>query len=245
MALILDSPMLTSVDEWFDNIEAMGVTTGLSYPGRIEIAQAPDGIAALHSVVLDTDPETATGQRAELRGPAEANAERWYKFDIMISRGWPSGEYLVMQIHDTPDGGESPIKVPNFALLNSEGVGIAYVPVSAPTEAAAVRVFAKFPMALGVWHTVVLHTNSATDTTGFMELIVNGETVGKEWLRACGYADAIGPYFKLGCYDYLHLGGFGMLEAWYRNVKVWSGGESYVSVLGNAPSPQWSAPRPY
>jgi len=244
MALLCNSPMTTEVAPWFQTCEAMGVTSGLTYSGRVDIAIAPDGLPAMHTVVYDTDPLTGTGQRAELRGPAEDNAERWYKFSIMCATNWPAtGEYLVMQIHDTPDGGESPVKPPNFTIHNRAGLGIAYVPTNCPTELGTQRILAVFDFPLGQFVDFVLHTNFGTDATGWLELIVDGKSIAKEWLRPCGYSDAVGPYFKIGVYDFLHSGGFGRLNAWYRDVSVWSTGESYASVIAGVPAPRFPALR--
>ncbi len=245
MALLFSAPLTSTVTE-FDSAQANGVIAdprGLvaPIPGYLEINSAPDGSSALMSRITPTDAETYGGIRSEVDYAPEANAERWYVWDVFHPDGFQSTNVLTfMQIHDSPDGGESPVKYPNFEYLTQGGFVYCTVPINCPDETSSNGRFPRqqrAPLVTGRWVTCAIHSNWATDTTGFLEVYYDGRLLAKEWNRACGYADAVGPYWKLGLYEFAHAGLSVEARAWYRNAKLYSTGHTAGSVLGVDPAP--------
>ena len=243
MALIFDAPLISVFAE-FDAAQANGQSVdprGLSapIPGYIEISAAPDGSPAFLSRVTPQDAETYGGIRSEIDYAPEANAERWYVWEMFMPADFAGTNTLTfMQVHDSPDGGESPVKYPNFEFQTQGGYVFCTVPLDCPSEATANGRYAaqqRAPLIKGGWVTCCVHSNWATDTSGFLEVYYNGKLLAKEWNRACGYTDAVGPYWKLGLYDFTHGGLATSYQAWYRNAKLYSGGQSRQTVIGASP----------
>lgn len=223
------------------NVTPGGETTPV--PGRLEITTGPDGSPALLSRIAPGDAEPfgpGSGIRAELSFPDRANGEIWYAWDVWHEAGFSSAEVITfMQVHDTPDGGESPVKYPNFEFQTQGGYVHATVTLNAPSEATANGRYPqqrRVPLVTGRWVRCALHTNWGTDSSGFLECWYDGQLVAREWSRACGYTDAVGPYLKLGLYDFTHGGISQPLTAWFRNCKVYSSGHGPFEVLGVAPT---------
>lgn len=244
MALILDAP-LTSTVTGFDAAQAIGLSVdprGLvaPIPGRIEISISPDGSSALLSRITPTDALTYGGIRSEIDWIPEANAERWYVWQVYFPAGFsPTEQISFMQIHDSPDGGESPVKYPNFEFMTQSGMVYCTVPRDCPSEATSNGRFPggyRVAAVTGRWVTCCLHTNWATDSTGFLECWYDGQLVAREWGRACGYTDAVGPYWKLGLYNFAGGGLSATYSAWYRNAKAYSTGHVAREVIGAEPS---------
>ena len=246
MALLLDAP-LTSTINGFDAAQANGQSVALvggevaPIPGYLEITAAPDGSTALRSRIHPGDALTYGGIRSEIDWIPEANAERWYVWEVFHTTGFSSAEQIsFMQIHDSPDGGESPVKFPNFEFMSQGGKVFCMVPINCPAEtSSAGRVPAgqQLDLVTGRWVRCALHTNWATDSTGYLEVFYDGNLLAREWFRACGYADAVGPYIKLGLYDFTHGGLSASYAAYYRNARVYSSGHAAYDVLGVQPRP--------
>lgn len=241
--LIFDVP-LNSTITGFDTAQALGVsvdltTTPSGIPGALEISTAPDGSPALWSRITQNDPLTYTGIRAEVDSQIDTG-ERWYVWEMYVPSDFgTTGLFSFMQIHDSPDVGESPVKFPNMGLATENGRVRVYLPLNAPAELNAYRTEGNVPLITGRWVKCWLRANWQTDNTGFLEAGYDGRVLVKEWLRPCHYVDAVGPYWKLGVYDYFHsAGSFGSRQAWYRNAKCYSGGHSYSEVLGALPRPE-------
>lgn len=258
MALLLDCPLTSIIPGrtagQFDGVSqihchtrASNVAAGgevVAVAGKCEIGRAPDGSPSLLSRIAPTDSEpfgVGSGVRSELSFPDRANGEIWYVWDTFFQTGFPGTDQITwMQVHDTPDGGESPVKYPNFEFFTQGGWVFAAVPFNCPSEATAngrPPQQQRVPLITGRWVTAALHTNWATDGNGFLECFYDGQLVAREWSRACGYTDAVGPYLKLGLYDFTHGGITATYSAWYRNLKVYSTGHSAQSVLGVQPRP--------
>lgn len=245
MALIFNAPLTATFSD-FDAAQANGSTVdprGLvaPIPGRIEITAAPDGFPAFMSRITPSDALTYGGIRSEIDYAPEANAERWYVWDVYMESSFPSADLLTfMQVHDSPDAGESVVKYPTFELQVYQGYVHCTVPINCPDESSPAG---RYPpqrrrrLVTDRWVTCCLHTNWATDSTGFLEVYYDNELLAKEWHRACGYADSVGGYWKLGLYDFNHLGLSGEARAWYRNAALYSGGQSMQAVLGLTPRP--------
>lgn len=244
MALLFNAPLTITVTE-FDAAQANGNSVDpraltAPIPGWIEINTAPDGTNALMCKINPTDAVTFGGIRSEIDYIPEANAERWYVWDVWHEEGFGGAETITfMQIHDSPDVGESPVKYPNFELQTQGGMVFCAVPVNAPDETSANGRYPsqqRTPLVTGRWVTCALHANWGTDASGFLEVFYDGKLLAKEWNRACGYSDAVGPYWKLGLYDFAHGGISCSYRAWYRNAKLYSSGHSAQTVLGELPA---------
>jgi hypothetical protein len=228
MALLFSAPLTSTVTE-FDAAQAVGLSVdprGLSapIPNHLEINAAPDGSSGLMSRITPTDPETYGGIRAEIDDAPQANAERWYLWEVFFPDDFPTADTLTfMQVHDSPDGGESPVKYPNFEFQTQGGYVFCTVPINCPDETSS---NGRYPpqqrvrLPTGRWVQCCLHTNWATDSSGYLEVYFDGKLLAKEWNRACGYSDAVGPYWKLGLYDFTHAGLTSEARAWYRNAKL-------------------------
>lgn len=245
MALLF-SETLTGVFTSFVAGQAQGLTVSALgkvslVPGRLEISTAPDGSPALMSQITPSDTPTATGIRSEINYSPEANAERWYVWEVFHANGFSPLETITfMQIHDSPDGGEGVVKYPNFEFFSQGGYVFCAVPIDAPNEVSSSSRFppqVRVPLITGKWVQCAVHSNWATDSTGFLEAYYNGSLVSKEWFRACGYSDAVGPYWKLGLYDFTHGGLSTTYTAWYRNASLYSTGHSASSIFGAQPLP--------
>ena len=193
------------------------------------------------SKIAPEDPLTYGGLRSEIDYAPEANAERWYVWEVYFPNGYsPLDTLTFMQIHDSPDGGESPVKYPNFEFQTYGGMVHCVVPLDCPNETTSSGRYPqqrRLPIVTGRWVTCALHANWATDTSGFLEVYYDGQLLCREWSRACGYSDAVGPYWKLGLYEFNHVGLSAEATAWYRNARLYGSGHSAGSVLGVDPRP--------
>lgn len=256
MALILDCPLTSIIPArtvgQFDGVSqihaanrASNVAPGgevVGVAGRLQIDRAPDGSPALLSRINPSDPEpfgVGSGVRSELSFPDRANGEIWYVWETFFPDGFVGTDQLTwMQVHDTPDDGESPVKYPNFEYFVQGGMVFCTVPYNCPVETTAngrPPRQQRVPVVTGRWVTAALHTNWATDSSGFLECFYDGQLVAREWGRACGWTDAVGPYLKIGLYDFTHGGISTEYSAWYRNVRIYSTGHSAQSVIGAEP----------
>ena len=214
------------------SIEAMG--------GAVSGAASPAGVpGALYiqngvmvSTIQDTDPLTFFGQRAEITGPTEPNAERWYCWEMLFPSDWiDTVEMTVQQIHDTPDGGD-PARAPNFVLSAYGGSLFVTVPTATlPAESNAGTKHFACEMVKGAWVKYCLHINWQTGANGFRELFIDGVPVFRQFNVPTHYIDVVGPYFKLGLYNHGHVAGFGTRTARYRNVGIWTGNDGYSTVM--------------
>lgn len=239
MALIFYAP-LTSTVESFDAAQANGSSVdprGLAapIPGRIEIGTAPDGAACLCVTLDPADALTGGARRSEIDYIPEANAERWYVWEMFLPADFsPTVELCVMQVHDSPDGGESPVKFPNFAMYVQGDYLHCRVPLNTPSEATStsrIPVGSGVPVVRGRWVECALHTNWSTASDGFLEAWYDGQVIAREWSRPAGYADAVGPYWKLGLYDFFGGGLSEARSAYYRNARLYSTGHAVADVM--------------
>lgn len=218
-----------------NTLQAQGsiVTGNLSPAGIGDSLTITNGV--MKSRITQSDTPTATGIRAEITAPADAYAERWYVWEFMIPADFaPTTDPItLMQIHDTPDGGDGAKRIPfNIDYMQSGLLG-AYVPLQTlPTEGNNGTIAGLMEFERGVWNTACLRAKWATDATGFREFYFNRRPVFRHYNLPTMYSDVVGPYFKCGCYDGTHNARFGTAEAYYRNVAVWSGNDGYPTVMG-------------
>lgn len=251
MALILSFPLTSGIIDpglsmQSNGAEYLGSTTipSASVPqgvaDHLQPSFAPDGSPAMLSRITAGDVVASGKVRSEvlcdtglaLVGTAR---ERWYVWEMFMPAGWSVGTpIIVQQIHDDPDGGESPVKYINFGLFASSTELLCRVPRDTPNETYSTeRVFGVTPLITGRWVKCGLHARWETDANGFIEFSYDGRMVGNEWFRPSHFTDVRRPYFKAGLYN--TSGDQNLISdhsAWYRNVSIWEGPHTAAEVLG-------------
>lgn len=183
-------------------------------PGRVEWVADPLGQrgTVLRCQLGAWTAESGTyGNRSEINFPPEAvtagnAAPRWYRWAVMV----PSGDafqaddryFCIAQIHDDPDGGDG-ARWPNFLLYAGIGELLVMLPrVHPPADGdSGSRVAARYPLVRDRWMEIQLGVNLSMETTGWMELVIDGVLVLREWGHGTAYDDAAGPWQKLGIYN--------------------------------------------
>jgi len=169
-----------------------GTTFEQCASGRIKVyssttkppgAPAPRrGTHAVAFTVLDTDvdPCTPTGNpraSAYKQGLLKPGQEVWEAWSLFVPSGFPSVPYFMMfqedygyPFHSTPPNG--------FYLQNFDGTGNRFFVTGDydPVAKTAVRVW-DAPVAYGVWHDWLVHRKLALDTSGFLEVWLDGQAV--------------------------------------------------------------------
>ncbi len=209
-------------------------------PGRVWIDSSPDGSMAMHAKVLQADPLTAGGQRAEVAMAAESFATPvWYVWEMYVPSSWPrtGHPYTVMQIHDTPDAGDSVIVWPNVEMMIKDDTLLVKIGNDFTNKGvSASKDLLTVPMLFDRWVQCAVFADwRKADSAGFLEIYFNRQLVDRRYGIQSSYNDLVGPYMKLGVYDCLHYGDFGTLEAFYRNVVVRDGTDGAIAAMGSTP----------
>jgi len=164
--------------------------TGL-YPAQI-VSDNPDGGYCVRVEVRDGDVPSGfpTGDRCEMIASAGSAAAvgttRWYAFSIKFDSTFPNnhaelGWGNVTQFHDLPGGAGSPVIGFGWPVADSDGYRAGYWYLNqAPQSAPAVFTgdalpIAELPMRLGEWQDIKLRVVWKQDTTGTVQLWVDGE----------------------------------------------------------------------
>lgn len=198
------------------------------------------GTQAMMVKLDETDTAYGGGIRGEITLDYESDdTERWYTYEVFIPDDFQIGSiFALMQMHDEPDDGDSS-RSPNF-LLSTDGENIfAETGLDIPTEIAQRRLLGSTKLIKNRWVKCMLHvywSKSTTDKKGNMEFSYNGVVVGKDFQRPTSYDDSLGAYVKFGLYDIDHNPTFGTRTAYFRNLKRCDASETYVSLMGSAPS---------
>jgi len=187
----------------------------------------------LRCTVRESDPVTALGQRSECRPQFnDDRAEYWDAWEFMLDPDWSNDrKFTVYQIHESPDGGDAP-RAPQLVINANIDAVEANFAASMPTESTAQTVVGRVPLKRGYWYSAVLHANWQIDSTGFIEMWVDDRPLFKLWNRATHYDDVLGPWGKIGVYDYFHVAGWGQRIAYFANYRRGDGAESYFSMTG-------------
>lgn len=78
--------------------------------GRLEIVQDPTGTlgGVMRSTLYEADTLTASGRRSEIARSPDTKDEYWYSWWLMLDPAWGdlSQQMILMQMHDSPDGGD-------------------------------------------------------------------------------------------------------------------------------------------
>lgn len=74
--------------------------------------------------------------------------------------------------------------------------------VHPPTDGdAGSRVAGRYPLVRDRWMDIQLGVNLSLETTGWIEVIIDGNLVVREWGHGTAYNDVAGPWHKLGVYN--------------------------------------------
>ncbi len=243
MALLYEIPLSDSFSG-VGLLEANGTSaTGDSLPSGIGDSIYIES-GHMVSNLRETDAATGFGKRCEIvpGAPDGLGDDRWYTFDWMAPHGWPLSDgcsgnklFAIMQVHDTA----GPARCPCFELFY-DGIGlVASIPnLVPPVESEAYRGMGAIRANQGVWHSVALHAKWSNSSSGLLVLYINRRPIFK--LDSIGTAyNADAPFLKLGTYNYHGLTGWGSRKSHHRNVRVYSGGDSLVDVLGGHPLCRW------
>ena len=201
--------------------------------GRLEIVPDPTGVRGnvMRSTLYETDADTASHKRSEIAGYAETLSEYWHSWKMMLSPDWTDykSPFILMQIHDTPDVDDGIVKTPNYLVCVIDGHFRVIVP--GETLPAETNVFLRqsgYKIESGRWYDFCVHTNWATNVTGFREMFIDGIRVVYEFSLPTQYTDIIGPYLKLGVYDGLSASaGWVSRRAYYSDIRIWEGAATH------------------
>jgi len=217
-------------------LQANGVdTTGFASPtgvsGRLELMLDPygSGDQVCRHTLYDTDAEAAAGQRSEYYyQPAGALPKTlWYWFAIFIPADWDSSKRMViMQQHDTPDGGDSTTRTPTMiGYLDTNR--LIYLPNSYDPNAVSTphpnfnRLCLATDPAFGRWQEWVMKVGwSCVPGAGTLDMWIDRRKVYVETAQINTYNDTALPHVKQGVYDYYHVSGFGTRRMYSKGVLV-------------------------
>jgi hypothetical protein len=220
-------PTLQAIDL---NVAGSANPTGIL--DRLDIVDS-----SMRARIFSTDVETSGGIRSECLGAAQAvGDEIWLNIEVKIkSAEWAAPDFMsLLQIHEKDsigsavnfisgvDDGHWRLLVPNYAL-------------PATGNAGNFRTVARVPFRDDQWNKVSLHIKFVAGATGFREFYLNQERIFCEWDVGTAYtSDA--PYPKWGVYDaFDNLDSGESATAYFRNLTIYSGVNSYGSMLGGAP----------
>jgi len=217
-------------------LQAMGtIIAGSSAPagvsGRIEIVNS-----VFKSTIVETDPPTATAVRSEcVFNPSALGDEDWITFEMRINEGdWnDNGTISICQVHNK----DTILAAVPVLLIVKYKAWQVWTPAQDPPIEQANFQQTAYPFDFNIWNKVGIHAKWMNNTTGFLEVFINNISVHRRFDQGSAYnADA--PYFKLGVYDAAHNLGFGTKTAYFRNLKMYRGVESYSVALGRGPKPR-------
>ena len=204
--------------------------------GIPSVLTVEDGM--MRAFLSDDHAITTVGHRTEMYlTPDSATGENWYAWEFMLpSSHWEgfTGAMTVGQMHDSPDGGDG-ARQPNFILQMYAGSICVVGPRgSLPTEGISFDRIPVAPLDLDRWYSICVRINWQTTSAGFREVLIDRVPVFRQWGVATAYADALGPYFKLGIYN-TSGGDAGEKLAYFRNLTRWTGNDGYQTIIGGPP----------
>ncbi len=215
------------------NTPIFNPTGAIGIANRVEIKNG-----VLRTYLSDADPETFGGQRSEVLTVYSATGDDiWYDFEVFIkATEWVQlsfEEISVFQVHASDS--ISGVTV-DFMCVLTYGALQFYLPVpeppSTPITSTILGPVIEYPF--DKWNRFCLHMNYKNTSTGLAEVFMNSTRLWSVSNRGTAYTSDT-PYLKLGQYNTQHTAGFGSRAATYRNLTVYSGIQSYQTVLGTVP----------
>lgn len=213
-------------------------------PGRVQFGRAPDGAACLVTQCSITDAVDASGgRRGEIAAPELArDTAYWLSWDVWVPSSFPyaQGPFCIAQMHDTPDVGNPIVNVSNVLMFIGTDAKIqVWLPTSASfndkTTTTVVDKYYGPRVKFDQWVKCSLFVNFSTATTGFIEVYYDRQIVCKVWRQKTDYANTLGPYCRLGVYDFSHLETFTTLLAYFKGFTLRDGTDgAYASMGGDA-----------
>lgn len=206
---------------------------------QLSIARDPTGVRGMvmKAVLSDSDAITASGFRSELTSAPDSYEEYWYSWKFMLDPSWTNltQQYTLMQMHDTPDGGDS-AKSPNLTVIVREGVIQLQTPGQVLPAEGQTLYGRRFLAAaqVGRWYDVCVHAKWSITAAGFREVFVDGVPMVRDLYTPTAYADAVGPYFKLGVYNTNGSSTFAQRIGYFSDVRIWSGDATYEQGMGRS-----------
>lgn len=200
-------------------------------------AAAPAGVAdrirlsalGLHFTLIegDTPPTGGGGSRSECYTSAQPLGESWVVADVLIpASGWALRDkglsiFQLKQTHaaDAPTGRGLPIVV----LISGGEFSIIVADGSPEVLGLGAREVGSAKVRFDKWHRFCFHTKWAEGATGFREVFCDGVPLLREYACATVHDRAEGPYFKFGIYNFTGFSGYGSRDAYFKNVKIWTG----------------------
>lgn len=237
MAAVYSFPLRTGCAGVF-NVQFNGIAApGDSYP-------AGDGRSITFSggwanLLLDeSDAEIYSGQRTEFEFAKEptGTVTRVYRW-TQVFDGWPtSGPFFVVaQVHATHDAHNW--REPVLIYFDGSWMWAETPAVEPPLQTDSARAWAGMPAASGVEYQHLLAVKHARDGSGSILWVVNGRQILNLTRIGTAYADALGPYLKLGMYQNVDgLRGYGSRRMRVRDVVVTDALDgSWSTIAGGAP----------
>lgn len=150
-------------------------------PGHVTVVNDPINPGTrkvMRYAVADSDRpySGASDPRADLETPSyfTAGSDLYYSLEFLIPQGFPAlkshGFFQISEVYGPPHGGSPPIGIDLFPGSNGR-------PVVSFERSAPYRYDRPWtgPTLTANWHTIVVHTESATNNTGFVELWFDGK----------------------------------------------------------------------
>lgn len=194
--------------------------------------------------LLASDALTYAGKRTELArnaGDDAINSEYWYYCPFLIPADWlftPGTNYLVIQVHNTPDAGDTAVCGPPIGiLLNGDGkikVEISWDAAASTTSCTASQTavhMCSWDAQPGTWEELVIRVKWAFNNTGIIQIFRDRRLVFSRLNLPNCYNDTVGNYFKFGPY-----GPFSGVSTdrhiYYKGLKVGDSNSSFAEVTG-------------
>lgn len=194
----------------------------------------------MRSRLYEDDADSGNGNRSEIADIPSEYDEYWYSWKMMIGDDWPdlSLPFSLMQLHDTPDGGDG-LKTPTMMLASLSAHFRGIVPDPLPTENQIFNRVGSVGIERLRWYDMCIHANWKTSgVAGFRELFIDSVPIYRQFNIVTNYSDVAAPFLKLGVYNGLNSpAGWGVHTAYYSDIRVWRGPATYEQGLNRSMVP--------
>lgn len=192
--------------------------------------------------LLATDVTTNGGYRTEFSSVEDAiGSEYWYHVPFLLPADWrfvAGANYLVVQVHNIPDVGDTAVCGPPVALVVT-GDGKMKVEISFDANAnTTVCVpsqtyvqMCSWDATPGKWDEFTARIKWAYDNTGILQLFRKRRLIFSRVNQPNCYNDAAGNYLKFGPYGPFYGVNIDR-HIYYKGVRVCNSTGSFVEVTG-------------